>query len=84
VHHRDPRVECVSRRAELHSSAEEGDLAVVRAIEAGQDLRQRRLAGAVLPQEGVYFSQRGIEIDAVVRDDGREPLRDPPQLDRGR
>jgi hypothetical protein len=68
---------------ELHGFAEERDLAFVRPVEAGEDVRQRRLAGAVLSEQSVDLAGGGLEVDVVVRDDGGEPLRDSPQRDRG-
>ena len=48
--------------------AEEGDLALVRAVEAGEDVGERRLAGAVLAEQRVHLADGGLEVDAVVRD----------------
>ena len=76
MHHADPRVDGIARRVESHRLSVELDLALVRAIETGQDVRQRRLAGAVLAEERVHLAGRGLEGHAVVRDDAGEPLRD--------
>ena len=87
VDHRDARVDRVTRRLELDRLAEEHDLALVRPVEAREDVRQRRLAGAVLSQQGVHLADGGLEVDAVVRDDRGKPLGDSPQRDgrvRGR
>ncbi len=54
------------------------DLALVRRVEAGQDLHQSRLAGAVLAHERVDLARARREVDAVVREDAREALRDGP------
>ena len=78
MHHRDPRVERIARRAELHSAAEEVDLSVVRPVETREDVGERRLPGTVLPQQGVHLALRRFEVDLVVRDDSGKPLRDPP------
>ena len=78
MHHRDPRVERIARRAELHPAAEEVDLSVVRPVETREDVGERRLPGTVLPQQGVHLALRRFEVDLVVRDDSGKPLRDPP------
>ena len=84
VHHRDPCCDRVAGRVKVHRSAGEKDLAFVRPVEAGEDVGQRRLAGAVLSQEGVHLALRGLEVDVVVGNDRGEPLRDSPQSDGGR
>jgi hypothetical protein len=84
MHHRDSGVERVAGRVELDRLAEERDLTLVRPVEAGQDVRQRGLAGAVLAQQRVDLAGRRLEVDLLVRDDGGEPLGDAPQRDRRR
>jgi hypothetical protein len=81
VHHRDARVERVARRVELDPVSPQPDLALVRPVEAGEDVGQRRLAGAVLAQQCVYLAGRRLEVDVLVGDDRGEPLRDSPQRD---
>ena len=53
------------------------DLALVRLVEPVEDVHQRRLAGAVLAEQRVHLALAQVEVDAVVRDDAGEPLRDP-------
>ena len=53
------------------------DLALVRPVEAGEDVRERALAGAVLAEQRVHLADGRLEVDAVVRDDAGEALRDP-------
>jgi hypothetical protein len=53
----------------------------VRPVEAGEDVRQRRLAGAVLAQQRVHLAGRRLEVHVLVGDDCREALRDSPQRD---
>ena len=48
----------------------------VGAVVAGEDLEQRRLAGAVLAEQPVDRARLELEVDAVERDGAREPLRD--------
>jgi hypothetical protein len=84
MHHRDPGVERVAGRIELDAFPEELDLALVRAVETGEDVRKRRLPRAVLTQQCVDLSRGGLEVDVVIRDDSGKPLRDSPQRDRRR
>jgi hypothetical protein len=84
MHHRDPRVERIAGGVELDRLAEERDLTLVGPVQPRQDVRQRRLAGAVLAQQRVDLAGRRLEVDLLVRDDGGEPLGDAPQRDRRR
>jgi hypothetical protein len=84
VHHRDAGIERVARRVELNRLAGEEDLARVRTVEAREDVRERRLTGAVLPEQRMNLACGGLEVDAVVRDDAREPFGDSPERDAGR
>ena len=84
VHHPDPCVDRVVRRAELDRLAVEQDLALVGPVEPVEDVHQRRLAGAVLAEEGVHLAAAQVEVDVVVREDAREALRDAAQLEDGR
>ena len=77
VHHADAGVEGIPRRMEVHLLAVELDLALVRAVEPGEDVRERRLPRAVLAEQGVHLADPCLEVDVLVRDDAREPLRDP-------
>ena len=81
VHHADPGVERLARRGELDRLAVEADHALVGPVEPGEDVRERALAGAVLAEQRVHLALGRLEVDAVVRDDGREPLGDPSELD---
>ena len=84
VDHPDPGVDRVARRREVDLLAVERDRALVRAVEAGEDVREGRLPRAVLAEQRVHFAGRGLEVDVVVRDDAREPLRDALHGDGGR
>ena len=66
VHHPDPGVDPVARRVEGDRSAVDLHLTFVGAIEAGEDVRQRALAGAVLAEQGVHLALERLEVDAVV------------------
>ena len=52
--------------------AVDADLARVRPVEAGEDVHQRALAGAVLAEQGVDLAGAQLEVDVVVGDDARE------------
>ena len=57
------------------------DLARVRLVQAGQDVHQRRLAGAVLAQQAEHLAPVGRDRDPVVGEDARKPLRDVAQFE---
>ena len=61
----DARRERFARRTEPARFAVDHELAAVRLIDPAQDLYQRRLAGAVLPDDRVHFAGHDIEVDAV-------------------
>ena len=58
VHHADARVEGVAWRVEADTLAVELDLTLVLPVEPGQDVRERRLPGAVLAEERVHLARR--------------------------
>ena len=68
VHHADPGVQRLARRAEAHWLSVQLDLALVRTIEARQDVRERRLACAVLAEQRMHLAGGRLEVDAIVRE----------------
>ena len=52
--------------------AGELDGAAIRRLGAGEDLEQRRLAGAVLAEQRVDLSGSDLEVDVLERLDARE------------
>src|SRR5688572_4939302 len=74
VHHADADVERIPRRAEGNGLAADVQLAGVRVVEAGEDVRERALPGAVLAEQRVHLADGRLEVDPVVGDDAREPL----------
>ena len=58
VHHADAGVERVARAAEGHALAVQADLTLVRPVQAGEHVHERRLAGAVLAEERVHLAAR--------------------------
>ena len=81
VHHPDPVLDGVGRRVQDDGLALDADLAFVRLVEAVDDVHQRRLAGAVLAEEGVHLAPLDVEVDVVVGDGSRELLADAPHLE---
>ena len=71
----------VMRRSEGDGLAEELDRPGVGAVRAGQDLEQRRLAGAVLAEKGVDFGLAHFEMHALERKDAWKALADPGHLE---
>ena len=76
VHHPDPEVDRLVRGADPLRLPAHADLALVGVVEPVEDVHQRRLAGAVLAEERVHLAGPELEVDRVVGDDAREPLRD--------
>ena len=62
----------------------DGDGALVRGVQPGQDVHEGALAGAVLAQQGMHLAPPELEVDVVVGDEPREALDDAPHLDRER
>src|SRR5262249_53533942 len=84
VHHPDAGVERVARRVEVDLLAVEVDLALVRPVEAGEDVREGALAGPVLAEQRVHLAGRRREAAALVRAHARDPFRDPAHRARRR
>ncbi len=57
------------------------NLSFVGREDAGEDVHERRLAGAVLAQECVNLAFSQVEANAVIRGQVTEPLRDAAQRD---
>ena len=76
VHHPDPPVERVTGRPEVDLLVADVDLPVGARDEAEHDAHQRRLAGAVLAEQGVDLAGLNVEVDVVERDKVPVVLRD--------
>ncbi len=72
VNHPDPGVDPVARGVEGDGLPVDLELPLVGAVETGEDVRERALAGAVLAEQRVHLTLERLEVDAVVRDDARE------------
>ncbi len=73
VHHADTGGDRVAGTAEGNRLVVDEDLALVRLVEAVQDVHQRRLAGAVLPEQAVDLAGLDRQVDVVVRGERAEP-----------
>jgi hypothetical protein len=80
VHHADPALDRVLRRAERDALAVEDDLTLVGLREPVEDVHQRRLAGAVLAEQRVNLAAAKVEVDVVVGDGAGKDLRDSPAV----
>ena len=83
VDHADAMRDRIAGRSESDRHTVDLDLAAIRSVEPGQDAHQRRLAGAVLPNQGVNLAPGGLEIDLIVGHHRSEPLTDGAHGDRG-
>ena len=76
----DPLPDGVAGMVDLGLASADADRAGVFWVDAGKDLDQRRLAGAVLAHESVHLARLEAKIDAVERHHARETLADPGHL----
>ena len=77
VDHRDAELEHALRATAARSlSPATTIVARIGLIGAGQDLHQRRLAGAVLADQPEHLAATDFEVDIVQRDDARKALAD--------
>ena len=83
VDHADAAGDRVGGSGDLDRLAVEQDLALVRRRQPVEDVHQRRLAGAVLAEQGVDLARPDVEVDVVVGDDARIALGDAAHLERG-
>ena len=74
-------IERLPRRSEAHALAVDEHLPLVGAVEAGDDLRERGLARAVLADQGVDGSGTDSQVDVPEYGQTAEGLTDVPQLD---
>jgi hypothetical protein len=78
-----PCVDGVAGGVHRDLAAVDLDAALVRRLQAVEDLHQRALAGAVLADQGVHLAPGDLEVDAFVGDDQREALADALHADGG-
>ena len=76
VHETDPGPDRGPRRTEAHGNPVDADRSGVGAQHPGQDLHQRRLARAVLADQGVNLARAGDQARPVVGDDAGIALDD--------
>lgn len=70
----DPDRAGVDGPVEMDRTATEADFAMAGAEIAGDDLDQRRLAGAVVAHQANHFARLHMHIDVMQRADGAELL----------
>ena len=80
-HHADAGLDRVLRRRERDLVTVDADRALVGLLHAVEDLHERRLAGTVLPHDGVDRAALDLQVQVGVRDDAGESLRDALQVD---
>ena len=80
--HLDPLPDGIAGVVHLRLAPGDADAAGILGIDPGEDLDQRRLAGAVLAHEGVHLAGLETEIDVLQRDHAREALADPGHFER--
>ena len=78
---RDAVVERLPRRAEVHLLAVDLQRALVVRVQAGDDLDQGRLAGAVVAEHAGDLAGVDRQVDALERPDGAVDLADVDHLD---
>src|SRR5262249_23800656 len=76
IHHLDAEIARLARAVEAHRPPVEQKLSSARLIEAGEDLHQRRFAGAVVADDAEHLTAIELEIDPAQRRDGAEILED--------
>ena len=76
MHHADAGVDGVLGAVEVGRLAVDEDFALVRAVEPGEDVHQRGLAGAVFAEQAENLSGPDIKVDVGVCDDLAEALGD--------
>ena len=74
---------CVRRSPDPHLPTVEDDGAAVRPVGSGDDLDERRLAGAVVADETDDLPGVGLEVDIGEGLHRPEALRDAPHLEEG-
>jgi hypothetical protein len=82
VDHHDPGGLRLDRVAEGARGAGHHDLAGRRRVETADQLEERRLAGAVLAQDGVHLAGVDVDVDAVQDLDGSERHRQAAPLEQ--
>ena len=80
VHHADPGGDRVLGRPDGHGLAVEPYLALVRLHQPVEDVHQRRLAGAVLAEQGADLAGLDGQVDVVIGHEAAEPLGDAAQF----
>ena len=83
VHHPDAERKRLARGIDVAALAVDGDFALVRHVQAGQDIHQRGLAGAVFTQQGVDLAGLQVEVNVIVGEHRAETFHDAGHFDDG-
>jgi hypothetical protein len=81
VDHADARLHGITGSGEVLRDVVEQDLAFFGVIQPVEDVHQGRLAGAVLPEQGVDLTGLHDQVDRVVGDQVTEALGDSAQFE---
>ncbi len=81
VDDRDPQLLGLQRAGQLDRLALEEDLSLVAGVDAGEDLHQRGLAGAVLTDEDEDLARSNLEVHILQRLHAGKPLADSLDLE---
>ena len=81
VNHADPCINRISRGIHHQGLVVDEHLAGRRGVQPGEDVHQRRLAGAVLTEERDSLALRHREVHIIIGEHTRELLGDPTHLE---
>ena len=76
MNHADPVVECILRRSDLDGFVVKIDLSLIRIIDAGEHVHERRLAASVLSEKGQDLTSVDVKVHPAVGDSGAKCFRD--------
>ena len=82
VHHANSEFQRPTRAVDDGGLALDGDVTLVRLVEAVQNAHECGLPRAILPHDGVDLPGADRQVDAIVGHDAGEALGDMPQLNK--
>ena len=77
-------IERLDWRTQVYRSAVNGDVALVLADHAAEDIHQRRLAGAICTHDRDRLARIGVEIRSAQRGHSRKALANAPHAEKRR
>ena len=81
--HADAAFQGLARALVDDRLASESDRAAVGAVDAGHDLHQGRLAGAILADQGMHLTRAQVEVDVQQGLNARKGLGHAADLEQG-